>query len=615
MKNELARPFVKWAGGKSQLLNQIECFYPKKLINGNITRYVEPFLGGGAVFFELNKKFSFETIVLNDINEELIMTYKVVRDTPQKLINELFLIQEEYMSNTYDGKEKMYYKIRDEYNYEKSIIDYKSNSDSWTKHAAKLIFLNKTCFNGLYRLNKKGEFNVPFGKRKSINLCDEENIINVSKALQGVMLLSCDFEELTEYINSNTFVYLDPPYKPINETSSFNDYAKSSFDDASQRRLVAWYVKMHNKGASLMLSNSDPTNYDEKQNFFQMFYRKFTINTVQAMRMINSRGDGRGAINELLITNEEQLERGMIISMENESFEYKKDNETFAYLMETLKDSIKGWDYFVNWYKVNENVRDIEIELNMMNYLIGKSNVKEELAYLIKRHPNIIRIIPILVACREMDFEILNPTESNMFNTVAYSFEVKREVSEEQIKKVVEFAESTGVLQLLENKTIKNLVDYVFGIEVGLDSNGRKNRSGTSMENLVEKFVKKVCEKHSFSYLAQATPKTIKENWGYNVTVDKTARSFDFAINTGKQLYLIETNYYGGGGSKLKATAGEYKTLYDVATKDGHEFIWITDGKGWLTANRPLQEAFEHNKYILNLKMVEQGILEEILTG
>lgn len=609
-----ARPFLKWAGGKGQLIEQIKKYYPEKLLRGEINTYIEPFLGGGAVFFELNKSFTFDKIILNDINEELIMTYKVVKDNVNLLINELSTLENDYLNKDYDEKEFMYYKMRELFNNEKDFINYNEFQSEWISHAAKLIFLNKTCFNGLYRLNRKGKYNVPFGKHISPTICDEENLRNVSKALENVTLLSCDFEELTKYVDEHTFIYMDPPYKPISETSSFNDYSMLSFDDASQRRLFVWFKELHNLGASLMLSNSDPTNIDEEQNFFELLYGKFAINKVNAMRAINSKSSGRGKISELLITNEELLKEGNINMGMNKIFVYKKDNETFAYLLETLKDSIKGWDYFVNWNKVNDNVKEIEIELNLMNYLIGKANIKDELRYLLQKHPEIIKVIPILVACREKDFLILTPKQNDMFSTELYSFINKDILSQEDIDKAIVFIENTGVLKLFENKTIKNIVDYVYGIEVGLDSNGRKNRSGTAMENIVEIFVNNICKKHGYEYIPQATPRAIKEAWGYNVTVDKTARSFDFAVNTGKQLYLIETNYYGGGGSKLKATAGEYKTLFDVAAKDKHEFIWITDGKGWLTANRPLQETFEHNKYILNLKMVELGTLEDILS-
>lgn len=166
----------------------------------------------------------------------------------------------------------------------------------------------------------------------------------------------------------------------------------------------------------------------------------------------------------------------------------------------------------------------------------------------------------------------------------------------------------------MQNKQVKNLVDYVMGVEVGLDSNGRKNRSGTAMENLVEAYIKDLCKNYNYDYMSQAMPKAIKEKWNLEVKVDKANRRFDFAIKTDKKLFLVETNYYGGGGSKLKATAGEYKTLQDLITSDGHELIWITDGLGWTTASKPLKETFEHNSYLLNLTMIQDGILEDILT-
>lgn len=294
---------------------------------------------------------------------------------------------------------------------------------------------------------------------------------------------------------------------------------------------------------------------------------------------------------------------------------YIKSNETFNYLLSTLKDSIKGWDYFVNWNKVNLNVKSVEVNLNILNYLIGKENIREELKMLLGKYPEVVQVIPVLIACRENTFKILKTEnkEDISFELEEYEFNKHKSLSEEEINKVIYFCENTGILKIIQNKQVKNLVDYVMGVEVGLDSNGRKNRSGTAMEDLVESYIKKLCKKHSYDYIAQATPKGIKDRWNLEIKVDKASRRFDFAIKTNKKLFLVETNYYGGGGSKLKATAGEYKTLQDVITSDGHELIWITDGLGWITASKPLQETFEHNNYLLNLTMVQDGILEEIL--
>lgn len=360
-----------------------------------------------------------------------------------------------------------------------------------------------------------------------------------------------------------------------------------------------------------MLSNSDPTNTDPDDKFFDKLYDGFKIERIKAVRAINSKSNGRGAIRELLITN---YRWGDYMGTGNE-FVYMKSDSTFQYLLDTLRDSIKGWDYFVNWKKVKCNVRKVEIQLNLLDYLIGKEDIEKEFRYLVKNHPDILGAIPTLIACRDKKFKIMNLTDDSKINLELFDFTKKRTLTDTDIDKAVNFAKNSGIFDLFKNRTIKNFVDYVFGVEAGLDTNGRKNRTGTAMENLVEMFIEKVCKKYNYSYIAQATPTRIKTEWDYDVTVDKSERRFDFAINTGKKLFLIETNFYSGGGSKLKATAGEYKTLFDVLSNDGHEFIWITDGIGWHTASRPLQETFNHIKYLLNLKIMESGVLEKILNN
>lgn len=305
MRNLEARPFLKWAGGKTQLLSQIKEHYPQKLVQGKIKKYAEPFVGGGAVFFELCKSFEFEQIILNDYNEEIVLVYKVIQNNVEDLIAHLQQIEAQYLKLSLENQKVMFYSIRDKFNEEKKTIDYKNFSYNWIGHAANLIFLNKTCFNGLYRLNKKGLYNVPFGKHKKPTICDSENLKNVGIALKGVTLLQGDFEQLTNYIDDSTFVYMDPPYRPLSNTASFNDYSDSPFNDDSQRRLAAWYKLLNNKQAALMLSNSDPTNTDSEDTFFEDLYKPFNINKVSASRAINSKGSGRGNISELLITNEQ----------------------------------------------------------------------------------------------------------------------------------------------------------------------------------------------------------------------------------------------------------------------------------------------------------------------
>lgn len=287
------------------------------------------------------------------------------------------------------------------------------------------------------------------------------------------------------------------------------------------------------------------------------------------------------------------------------------EDEVFDYLMSTLKDTITKWDYFVNWAKVFGNLRDIEIDLNIINYLIGKQNIEDEFKALLEKHPSIVRLIPILIACRQNKFNILASYDRNSFKYETYDFG-KPETIEKS--KVIEFAKSTGFLELLQNKRIKNIVDYVIGVEVGLDSNGRKNRGGKSMETIVEFFIKDICQRKSLDYIKEASSKNIAKRWGLKLKVDKSSRRVDFAINNKDHLFLVETNFYGGGGSKLKSTAGEYKSMFDFWKSDGHDFIWITDGYGWQTTRLPLQETFNYTDFVLNIDMVSKGLLEDIVT-
>jgi len=297
MKNVLnteTKPFVKWAGGKRQLLPIIIKNLPKELIENRIKTYIEPFVGGGAVFFYIVENYKLDRIILNDKNEELIDVYRVIQNNVDALIDELRKVEKEYLSLDENGRKAYFYEKRDQYN---------SNKKDKILTAVNFIFLNRTCFNGLYRVNKKGEFNVPYGRYKNPTILDEENLRNVSICLKNVELHSGDFEEIENYVDDKSFIYLDPPYRPLDATSNFTSYDKGEFNDDDQKRLAAFYRLLNEKGAKLMLSNSDPKNIDEKDDFFDELYKGFNIKRVYANRMINSNGKGRGKINELLITN------------------------------------------------------------------------------------------------------------------------------------------------------------------------------------------------------------------------------------------------------------------------------------------------------------------------
>lgn len=292
------KPFIKWAGGKGQLLNDIRSTYPKDL-GKSIKKYAEPFIGGGAVLFDVLSNYELEEIYISDVNYELVNTYRVVRDEVDKLIIKLQILQDEYMSLDDEKRKVYYYNIRDRFN----NIDIKDTTETNTEKAVLFIFLNKTCFNGLYRVNKKGLFNVPIGAYKNPTICDKDNLKNVSSALKKVKIICGSYKECESFVDSNTFVYIDPPYRPLTETSSFNSYSKNVFDDNSQIALAKFIEILSLKGAKIVASNSDPKNVDDKDDFFDNLYKKFKINRVYATRMINSKSSSRGRISELLITS------------------------------------------------------------------------------------------------------------------------------------------------------------------------------------------------------------------------------------------------------------------------------------------------------------------------
>lgn len=264
---------------------------------------VEPFVGGGSFFFLIKRSFKVKESFLLDINRELIISYIVIQKNVHELIDELKTIEQKYLQLSEEERKHFYYRVREEYNRQKDNFDYANYNSDWIKRATSLIFLNKTCFNGLFRLNKKGEFNVPFGKYKNLTICDTENLMAVHEALEDTEIICADFEESKKYIQKNTLVYLDPPYRPLTSTSNFTSYNENGFNDDDQRRLAFFFREMDKTGAYLILSNSDPKNVDENDNFFESLYSGFIIERVKAKRYINSDGNKRGEIYELIIRN------------------------------------------------------------------------------------------------------------------------------------------------------------------------------------------------------------------------------------------------------------------------------------------------------------------------
>lgn len=295
---EKIKPFVKWAGGKGNLIGQLNNFYPNELKNGIIERYIEPFVGGGAVLIDILQNYDVQEAYAIDINLDLINSYNVIKNEVEELIKKLKKMETEYIPLEQEERKNYFYRKREEYN------NYVLEEDEQNvQRAAQFIYLNRTCFNGLYRVNKDGKFNVPVGSYKNPTICDEENLRKLSKLIQNVRFQYGDYRKSVEYVTENTFVYFDPPYRPLNVTSAFTSYTKEDFNDDNQRELAAFYRELNERNAKLMLSNSNPKNVNEEDRFFDNIYQGFNINKVSAKRMINANYQGRGEISELLILN------------------------------------------------------------------------------------------------------------------------------------------------------------------------------------------------------------------------------------------------------------------------------------------------------------------------
>ena len=296
-KEKTAKPFLKWAGGKGQLIKEIERYYPFN--NGKITKYAEPFVGGGAVLFDILSRYDLEEIYISDINAELINTYRIIRDDVNDLIKMLFAMQNDFIPLDTDNRKAYYIKKRERFN----DLKVKGNESINIEKTALMIFLNKTCFNGLFRVNKKGLFNVPMGAYKNPMICDENNLRAVSNKLQRVTIVCGDYRKSADFIDENTFVYFDPPYRPITDTASFTAYTENLFNDDAQIELARFVDDMDKKGAKIVISNSDPKNSNTDDDFFDNIYSAHKIKRVEATRMINCNSEARGKIKELLISN------------------------------------------------------------------------------------------------------------------------------------------------------------------------------------------------------------------------------------------------------------------------------------------------------------------------
>ncbi len=303
-----ARPFLKWAGGKGQLLDRFGQYFPKALADGSIDTYIEPFLGGGAVFFHVMQNFPVKSAYLMDVNPELVLAYQVVRQDVEKLIIQMGQMEKAYLKLGESARKVRFLKVRSDFNQALPGMDFRKYSSTWVERTAQILFLNKTCFNGLFRVNGKGAFNVPFGSYVNPTILNADNLRRASVLLAKADIRQGDFRALlTEKsrIKTGTFIYYDPPYRPISATASFTSYSQGGFGDSDQKQLAQMFQTLDRRGVYQMLSNSDPKNTDPRDDFFEEQYSKYLnrMFRVPASRSINANAASRGRINEIVITN------------------------------------------------------------------------------------------------------------------------------------------------------------------------------------------------------------------------------------------------------------------------------------------------------------------------
>lgn len=290
-----AKPFIKWVGGKNQLIEQLNALLPADFDKWEDAVYIEPFVGGGAMLFYILQRYTnIHHAVINDINSDLATCYRTIRDMPEELIKSLQKLEDTFLALPNEERKSLYLTIRDRYN---------QKGHTPVENTTMFLFMNRTCFNGLYRVNKKGKFNVPFGRYAHPKICDAETIRRDSQLLQSVEILNGDFTASLAYAKGPTLFYFDPPYRPLTQTSSFTDYSQQSFDDEDQIRLKKFCDQVHEAGHHFMLSNSDGKAKEETDDFLDNLYHAYEIERVWASRSINCNPNKRGKLSEIVVHN------------------------------------------------------------------------------------------------------------------------------------------------------------------------------------------------------------------------------------------------------------------------------------------------------------------------
>ncbi|WP_348602634.1 DpnII family type II restriction endonuclease [Mesomycoplasma hyopneumoniae] len=541
-KSEL-KPFVKWVGGKTQLINVILSLLPK-----NFNSYIEPFLGGGALFLKLQP----ENAIVNDINSELVNSWKQIKINLDTLIKQLEIYKSLH-------SKEFFYKLRSEIP-ENSI-----------KKAARFIYLNKTCFNGLYRVNSKGEFNVPFNNAEIISstIFDFKNLNNISSFLNenSIEIYNKNYLEILSLAKENDFVFIDPPYDSEND-NSFTNYDRNGWKKQDTLELINTLKKLNAKKVKWMFTNHSTS-------LILNNLKEFSIFQIPVNRFINSNSQDRIlATNEVIIINY-KVDDGALINYEFEVFFKSLRNTSYI-----LKD-------YVSWNKINKislSLKDLEIFEKLKSDNIFDFNIK--LRSVFKENVSIFQYLPLFLAKKVQ--------KNSSFFYIDDAFNEKK-FQWDNFNSLYEFLNLTGLVnQIFINPEIKSISNYLFGIEVGLSSNDKKNKSGKFMEFQVENLLKK----YQITYKKQEKITELK-------------KLFDFVFMLNQKVFVVETNFFNSSGSKFNSEIERFKALAEKAKKFNFEFIWITDGTG-LRLEKEKLRSFFHNHFLFNLFTFELFLKSEI---
>jgi len=525
------KPFVKWVGGKTQFLEIIDLLLPF-----SYNRIIEPFVGGGAVFLNLQPS----QLIINDVNNELITTYKIVKENPQELLKILLKYEENHSKIFFN-------KLRNK----------EPKNLNNLEVAARFIYLNKTGFNGLYRVNSQGIFNVSFGQKNKIKLVNKDNILNINKYLNTIncQIFNQDYQKILSLIKEGDFLFVDPPYD-VNNINGFTKYTASGFNQENQKQLYQFLKQVEIKGARWLLTNH---NTDFIKNLYQS-YQQFAK---KAYRYINCQGNKRvGNIQEIFIWNYE------LTTKQKELLEFEK-------WFDTIQITNTNLNQLVNWSKVNSNLLIYEKNLIVLNFLIcdNLEQLRERINQIWKENPISFQILPYLLAVRD------NKNFSWLENS---NIEYWENLSCEKVNKLI-FESNLAIY--LTNGKIKNLKDYCLGLEVGLGTHGRKNVGGQIMEKTVENLL----NKYQIEYHKQ-----ILVNFQIN-----SKKIFDFQIKLNNKKYYLETSFFNVSGSKVSEVIRSYQEVLNKTNNNKINFIWILDGKGLKSVKKIIQEIYLINKQFM----------------